>query len=224
MIRINLLPVREERRKASARQLALVLVAALLGSTLLSLAFHAKVRHDISSTRALTQATQKEIERFGPQLKQVEEFKKTKAEIEQKLGVIQSLHEARSGPVHVLDELATHTPDRIWISKIAIHDGKLRMEGMSLDNELVALFLTALEESPFFKNVELVETQAKEKDGFRLNAFEVSGVMTSPAAEARASAPGAPAEAPAPPAGKGKGRGKPAKTAGAGSAAVGAAR
>ena len=147
MIRINLLPVREERRKASARQLALVLAATLLGSVLLSGAFHGKVRHDISSTRAQTLATQKEIDRFEPQLKQVEEFKKAKAEIEQKLGVIESLHEARSGPVHVLDELATHTPDRIWISKVSIHAGKLTLEGMSLDNELVALFLTALEES-----------------------------------------------------------------------------
>ncbi len=183
MIRINLLPVREERRKASARQLALVLVAAVVGSVLLSGAVHWKVRHDIASTRALAQATQKEMDRFEPQLKQVEEFKKTKGEIEQKLDVIQGLNQARSGPVHMLDELATHTPDRIWISKISVHGGRLTMEGMSLDNELVALFLTALEESPYFKSIELVETQAKEKDGFRLNAFEVSGVMTAPGQE-----------------------------------------
>ena len=190
MIRINLLPVREERRKASARQLALVLIAAVVGSVLLSGALHWKVRHDIASAREMAQITQQEIDRFGPQLKQVEEFKKTKAEIEQKLDVIQGLNEARSGPVHMLDELATHTPDRIWISKVSVHGGRLSMEGMSLDNELVALFLTALEESPYFKDVELVQTQAKEKDGFRLNAFEVSGVMTAPGAENRPPLPG----------------------------------
>jgi type IV pilus assembly protein PilN len=123
--------------------------------------------------------------------------------------------------VHVLDELATHTPDRIWVSKIAIQAGKFNLEGMSLDNELVALFLTALEESPYFKNVELVETQAKDKDGFKLNAFEVSAVMTSPAAEARGAEPVEP-EAPGPP-GRGRG-GKPAKTARAGGGAPVAAR
>ena len=223
MIRINLLPVREERRKAGARQLALVLMAAVAGSVVLSGLVHLKTRHDISSTREQAMATQAEIDRFAPQLKQVEEFKKTKAEIEQKLGVIQSLHEARSGPVRVLDELSTHTPDRIWISKVAIHSGKLTLEGMSLDNELVALFLTALEESPYFKSVELVETQAKDKDGFKLNAFEVSALMTSPAAEARGETTPAPAEAPAGPAGK-KGRGKAAKTAQTGPSAVVAAR
>jgi type IV pilus assembly protein PilN len=219
MIHINLLPVREERRKAGARQLGLVLVAASIGSVLLSAAIHLKVRYDISSTRETSIATQKEIDRFEPQLKQVEEFKKAKAEIEQKLDVIQSLNEARSGPVRMLDELATHTPDRIWITKVAVHGGRMMMEGMSLDNELVALFLTALEESPYFKDVELVETQAKEKDGFRLNAFEVSAVLTSPDAEKRA-LQAAPASAPAQPAPAGAKRGKTAQT-GAGVAGAG---
>jgi type IV pilus assembly protein PilN len=220
MIRINLLPVREERRKAGTRQLALGMVAALVGSVLLSGAVHWKVRHDISSTREMAMATQKEIDRFEPQLKQVEEFKKTKKEIEQKLDVIRGLHEARSGPVHMLDELATHTPDRIWLSKLSVRNGRMLMEGMSLDNELVALFLTALEESPYFKNVELVETQAKEKDGFRLNAFEVSALLTSPDAEARA-ARGETAPEPAAPA---RGRGRRGKTAQTGAAVAGPAR
>jgi len=222
MIRINLLPVREERRKATAQKLGLMLAGTLAGSLLLAGAVHGMLRHQISSSREQAKATQAEIARFEPQLKQVDEFKKTKAEIEQKLGVIQNLHEARSGPVHVLDELATHTPDRIWISKVAIQGGKLTLEGMSLDNELVALFLTALEESPYFKNVELVETQAKDKDGFKLNQFEVSALMTSPAAEARGAAPAEPAAGSAP-AGK-RGRGKPAKTAQAAGTAVVAAR
>jgi type IV pilus assembly protein PilN len=222
MIRINLLPVREERRKATAQRLGAMLAATLVGSLLLAGVIHGALRHQISSTREQSQATQAEIARFEPQLKQVEEFKKTKAEIEQKLGVIQNLHEARSGPVHVLDELAKHTPDRIWINKVEIEAGKLTLQGMSLDNELVALFLTALEESPYFKNVELVETQAKDKDGFKLNEFEVSALMTSPAAEARGDTPAEPAEAPAP-AGK-RGRGKPAKTAQAAENAVVAAR
>ncbi len=221
MIRINLLPVREERRKASAQRLGAMLAATLVGSVALSGLVHGVVRHDIASTRNQSVETQKEIDQFEPQLKQVEEFKKTKTEIEQKLGVIQDLHDARSGPVRVLDELATHTPDRIWINKITMQAGRLTLEGMSLDNELVALFLTALEESPYFKNVELLETQAKDKDGFKLNEFEVSATMTSPAAEARGAAPAASEVAPGP--GR-KGRAKPGKTAQAGATPALAAR
>ena len=75
--------------------------------------------------------------------------------------------------MHILDELATHTPERIWLSKVTVHDGRqMLMEGMSLDNELVALFLTALERvARTSTDVELDETEAKEMGGLRLNAL-----------------------------------------------------
>ena len=84
-----------------------------------------------------------------------------------------------------MDELATHTPERLWIRKIEAANRQISIHGMSLDNELVALFLTALADSPYFKAVELRETEAKEKDGFKLNEFEVTATITSPAAEQR---------------------------------------
>ena len=70
-------------------------------------------------------------------------------------------------------------------SNIEISKGTITIQGMSLDNELVALFLTGLEDSSYFKNVELLKTEAKESHGFRLNAFEVSALLTSPNSERR---------------------------------------
>jgi len=186
MIRINLLPVREERRKADLRQFAAMLVAALVGSVALVAFFHWTVQREIASTKDSIIETQRQIDAFAPQLKQVEQYRKTKAQIEQKLEVIARLEEQRSGPVRVLDELATHTPDRLWITRINASGREISIEGMSLDNELVALFLTALNESPYFGNVELRETEAREKDGFKLNEFQLSAALTSPAAEKRA--------------------------------------
>lgn len=183
MIRINLLPVREERRKADVRQFAVTLVAAFVGAIAVAGFFHWKVSGDVAAAKEAVADTQAQIDAFGPQLKKVEEYRQTKAAIEQKLGVIAKLEASRSGPVHVLDELATHAPDRLWITKIEASGGNLKLHGMSLDNELVAMFLTTLNESPYFKNVELLETEAKEKGGFKLNSFQLSAVMTSPALE-----------------------------------------
>ena len=186
MIRINLLPVREERRKAGLRNLAVVLLASLVGSLAVAAVFHWKMESDLSTaTTAMTQ-TQQEIDRFGPQVAQVEKYRKAKAEIEKKLEVIEQLGDARSGPVHVLDELAVNMPDRVWIDKIEVTQRQIKIRGMSLDNELVALFLTSLEDSAYFKQVELMQTRAKEKGGFKLNAFEVNATITSPMMERRA--------------------------------------
>jgi len=189
MIRINLLPVREERRKADLRQFGLILAGVLVGSIALVGLFHIKLSNDVSEAKAAVAATQKQIDRFKPQLEQLEEYRKTKAEIESKLEVIERLDASRSGPVRVFDELATHAPPRLWMTKLEAHKGKLRIEGMSLDNELVALFLTALNESEYFDNVELRETTAKEVNGYKLNEFALSATLVTPTA-AKKTAPG----------------------------------
>jgi len=180
MIRINLLPVREERRKADLRQFGLVLAGVFVGSIMLVGLYHVKLSSDVSEARAGVAATQQQIDRFKPQLKQLEEYRKTKAEIEQKLEVIERLDASRSGPVRVFDELATHAPARLWLTKLEAHGGQVRIEGMSLDNELVALFLTALNESAYFDNVELRETKAKDMSGYKLNEFALSATLVTP--------------------------------------------
>ena len=191
MIRINLLPVREERRKAELQQFGLLLASALVGSIAMVGIYHMKLSHDVSEAKAAVAATQQQIDRFEPQLKQLEEYRKTKAEIEKKLAVIERLDASRSGPVRVFDELATHAPDRLWLTKLEAHGGQLRIEGMSLDNELVALFLTALNESAYFDNVELRETTAKEMSGYKLNEFALSATLVTPTRVKKATPDGA---------------------------------
>ena len=144
MIEINLLPVREAKRKADLRQLAFMLGATLLGIVALAAMFHLSVINDISNSRG-------QIDRN------------------------------RSGPVRVLDELATHSPDRLWVTRISASNGVITIEGISLDNELVALFLTTLGDSPYFANVELQETEAVDHDGLRLNEFALTATLSTPA-------------------------------------------
>lgn len=180
MIEINLLPVREARRKADLRQQALLLVGTLVGSLALSGAVHAWMLARGVAARSQTKALEKEIEKFSTQLQQVEDFRRKKSEIEKKLAVIDRLDRSRSGPVHVLDELATHTPERVWLTNVRSQDGVLSIEGMSLDNELVALFLTALNDSPYFDGVELEESELVERDRLKLNSFKVKAQLTTP--------------------------------------------
>lgn len=180
MIEINLLPIREERRKADLRQFAVLLGATFLGSVVLAGAVHMKALGDLSGARTELASTQAELEQFKPQLEQVEAYRATKQAIEEKLGVIEELDLSRSGPVHVLDELAVHSPERLWVTSIEASQGAITVKGMSLDNELVALFMTSLADSPYFARVELLETEATDVEGLRLNRFELSAQLVSP--------------------------------------------
>jgi type IV pilus assembly protein PilN len=180
MIEINLLPVREEKRKADLRQFAVLLGATFLGAVVLAGAVHVKMLGDLSGARSELASSQAELDKFKPQLEQVEAYRATKQAIEAKLEVIEELDLSRSGPVHVLDELSVHSPERLWVTSIDASQGVITVKGMSLDNELVALFMTSLADSPYFSNVELLETEAKDVDGLRLNRFELSAQLVSP--------------------------------------------
>ncbi len=183
MIKINLLPVREARRKAEIQQQGVLAAGTLVATIVLCAMFHLVLGLRVADARSRVAAMDKQIEQFKPQLAQVDEFRKQKAEVEKKLEVIRRLDKSRSGPVHVLDELAAHSPQRLWITELAAAKGSVTLEGMSLDNEGIAQFLTALNDSDYFDRVELEETELSEKSGLKLNSFKIHAALTVPGVE-----------------------------------------
>jgi type IV pilus assembly protein PilN len=200
MIQINLLPVREAKRKADVKQNALELVFALIvvGATIYYV--HSDLTTQIDTAQNRITQMQNDIEKFKPQLDQVAAFRAKKAELQKKIDVIAGLDRARKGPVRVMDELATHTPERLWLDSVSTKGTTLELTGQSLDNELVAVFLGSLGDSPYFDNVDLNSTELGDgPDGLKVVKFKIQAQMVAPTAQT-APAPGAPAAKPAAPA------------------------
>lgn len=198
MIRINLLPVREARRRADMQQ-QLLLIGLVVGASIgICVLLQGWMMASISSSQGRVAQLNDQIAQFQTQLQQVEDFKRKASEIEKKLEVINRLDLSRKGPVRLLDELATRAPQKLWISNLAVEGTRIQLKGMSLDTELIADFLNRLNESPYMKDVELKSTELAESGGLKLNSFLVTAVLTSPEAEVDAKAPAsAPAPAPA---------------------------
>jgi len=197
MLEINLLPVREARRKADIRQQLMQLLLVLL-LTLGAIGFwHSRIVEEISMSEVRISQMQNDIKQFKPQLDQVAAFKLKKARLEKKIDVIDGLDKARSGPVHVLAELAARVPQRLWLTGLDSKGGEIRMEGRSLDNELVALFLRGLGESKYFDQVDLDSTQIVDgRDGLKVVKFAIRAQIVNPDAAAAPAAPVGPATAP----------------------------
>ncbi len=187
MIRINLLPVREERRRADIRHQLIGIGGAVVVTVIGCALFHYSLRSRMDSVRTNITNLNGELAQYQEQLEQVKAFRQQKEEIETKLSVIRGLERSRSGPVHMLDELASRIPDRLWITRLrATADGHVELEGMSLDNERVADLLTRLEESPYFGSVELEGTEFEERSGLKLARFEVHARLSHPDEESKA--------------------------------------
>jgi type IV pilus assembly protein PilN len=197
MLEINLLPVREARRKADIRQQLMQLMFVLL-LTVGAIGFwHSRVADQISMSEVRVSQMQNDIKQFKPQLDQVAAFKIKKARLEKKIDVIDGLDKARSGPVHVLAELAARTPERLWLTGVDSKAGEIRMEGRSLDNELVALFLRGLGDSKYFDKVDLDSTQIVDaRDGLKVVKFAIRAQIVNPDSVPAPAAPVGPATPP----------------------------
>ena len=184
MMEINLLPHREARRAADLRETVAGLFLGLV--VVLSGIFFAAqgVKSNLAAAQASVAQLQADIDRYKPQQKLVESFKKRKKQLQNKLDIIGSLEAARNGPVRVLDELTSQVPDRLWLTAIMTKGKGIKLEGQSLDTGVVADFLRGLNASPYFTNVDLDKTAGgKVVDGIRLVNFEIRADMQTPVAK-----------------------------------------
>jgi type IV pilus assembly protein PilN len=189
MLQVNLLPVREARRKADLRQYMMQLVLMLI-VTLGSIGLiHSRIGDQVERGQARVKQMQNDINQFKPQLEQVAAFKKRKGELEKKIDVIDGLDRARTGPVRVLNELSMRTPDRLWLTSLSTKGKTISLQGQSLDNELVALFLRSLGDSEYFANVDLDSTKlGAQKGGLKLVTFRIRAEIVNPKGQAATSA------------------------------------
>ncbi len=188
MLKLNLLPVREARRKEDSRELAmqaaLVLLIALAGIGFA----HSMISEKLSNANVRIAQMQRDIDQYKPQLEQETAYKKSKKALEAKIGVIDELDRARSGPVRVLSELAARTPERLWLTSLVTQGKTILLAGQSLDNDLVALFLRSLGESDYFTDVDLDKTEMRDSGGLRLMNFRIRAELANPAPNASAEA------------------------------------
>ena len=181
MIQINLLPVREAKRAADLRQHLTHLVITLLFAGVCLWYVHDRITDQIATAEQRVAQMEADIEKFKPQLQQVEAFRNKKKSLERKIDIIEGLDRARQGPVRVMDELATHTPERLWLDSVTTDGGKIRLAGQSLDNELVAVFLGSLGDSPYFADVDLDSTElANGPDGLKVVKFKIQASVVTP--------------------------------------------
>jgi Tfp pilus assembly protein PilN len=82
----------------------------------------------------------------------------------------------------MMDELAMSAPERLWLTGLTTRGTSIEIKGESLDNELVAAFLSALGESPYFDQVDLDGTElgGDAQAGLKLVSFKIQAVLVSP--------------------------------------------
>ncbi len=158
MIRINLLPIREaERALGRRRQLSLAVLSLVVVLLMLALPYSFQARK-LAQLDAEIESLRRKIARLDQQTKEVKDLEQKRAELQAKLRVIDELKQRRSGPAQVLSDLADATPEKLWLTEFTEAGGAASIQGLAMDNQTIAEFMRRLQQSPYFFEVDLVET------------------------------------------------------------------
>lgn len=192
MIKINLLPVRAAKKKETMRQAISVAVLSLVFVLIIIGYFHVSIGKQIADVNSRTASAQDELTKTKAQIGEVAKFKEAKKAVEDKLGVIVTLKKAKAGPVKMLDELSKITPEKLWINSFKEKGGSIEMDGVAISNEVVAQFMTELEQSQYFKDVELIQTEQVDQGALKLKKFNLTCKLKVPEAAKEADTKGKP--------------------------------
>lgn len=182
MLRINLLPIRQLKKRAKARN-QMIGYFMIFAAFLVALGFIGLLQiNKVENVQAAIAELQQEQNRLAPIIREVDELERQKQELQNKIDVIKKLRKESSLTVHVLDEVASILDnDRMWLTALNQQGGSLDLKGVALDNQTVAQFMEALKESPYITGVNLTSSTLQKVSDRPFKNFTLSCSVGFPA-------------------------------------------
>ncbi|HVP90101.1 MAG TPA: PilN domain-containing protein [Terriglobales bacterium] len=111
----------------------------------------------------------------------LEQQKLLKASLERKINLINDLRSQQDLAARIMDQLSRSLPDWVWLSEVSYDAKGLQVKGKALSNNLIADYMTSLENSPVFTNVSLASSTQRKTQRNEYLEFTLSAAIERPA-------------------------------------------
>ena len=190
MVRINLLPHREARRKERRTAFVAMLIAAVFVGGLMVLAVGGVIATRIAGQNERNAFIQAENARLDIQIREIATLKQEIEALKARQQAVEDLQSDRNQPVYLMDELVRQVPEGTYLRSFKQAGQKVTLNGYAQSNERVSELLRNLGNvSPWLERPDLVEIRAATvgtgKDLRKVFEFTVNvGIKRSRAADA----------------------------------------
>lgn len=183
MIRINLLPVRQAKRREYGKQQLVVGAFVILLELVALFIVYTHMASQLSEAEDRVAAVREDVRQQEQQNRELTSLREQRSALRATAGVLVDLEANRSGPVQVLDELkrimnppvdelerisqqeqqwdTTWDPTALWITSFTERERSLQLAGEAMSNDDIAEFNSRLIQSPYFSNVRVLSVQAR---------------------------------------------------------------
>lgn len=108
---------------------------------------------------------------------EIKKFKEQQVQLQDQITTIEGLRKDRMREVKVLDAVQRDIPEKMWLVKMELKEGKLGIQGVAATDYELTTFMDNLSKSAYIKEVNLVRANEKSVDGQVLKEFSISCVM-----------------------------------------------
>lgn len=178
MIRINLLPHREEAKKARRQQFYSLVGLVSILALLIVFAIYSLIDGWVSSQQATNDFLKSEIAQLDKQLDQIKRLKEQTQALLARKQVIENLQRDRGETVYLLRELVTQVPEGVYLKSLKQDGLTVNLTGYAQSNARVSTLMRNLDASEWLEDPQLVEIKASVLNGRRINEFVMNVTLT----------------------------------------------
>jgi type IV pilus assembly protein PilN len=174
MIRVNLLPHREIKRRRQQQQYFVMLgVVAALSVAIWALV-HTTLSSNFEDHQKRNTYLQSEIVKLDKEIEDIKKLKEMTASLLARKKVVETLQSNRSEVVHLLDDLARQLPDGVYLKGIKQQGNRVVINGYTQSQARVSTLMRNLDASPYLENSNLIEIKAVPLGASRINEFTLA--------------------------------------------------
>jgi type IV pilus assembly protein PilN len=144
MIRINLLPVRQVKKREISRQFLVLVAVVVILAVVVNYGVYERLDKEVARSEQMMSQTRARIAELEKVIGEVNNINRRKKEVEDKLKVLSDLRKSRSGPVRLLDALATAIPKKVWLTDFDERSNAVKIQGIAGSHDDVAEFMRGL--------------------------------------------------------------------------------
>lgn len=161
MVKINLLPHREEKRKQRGKAFYALLVLGGIVGALIVILGGGLLEGFIARQEQRNNVLRQENKRLDEEIKKVATLKQEIESLRARQQAVEDLQADRNQPVYLMDELVAQTPEGIFLTSINQTGQRVVLIGHAQSNERVSEYLRNLgNASPWLERPDLVEIKA----------------------------------------------------------------
>ncbi len=160
MANINLLPWRERRREVRKKQFLATLVVTVIAAAIILLLGDRIERSSISNQNARNEILREQIVVLNKEIEEIRQLREQKADLTERMTVIQNLQGTRPVIVRLFDELVRTLPEGVYYNTVTRTNDVVSLQGVAESNNLVSALMRSLDDSEWFADPGLRQVNA----------------------------------------------------------------